>query len=158
MDTTNNQSVWTKPLGSGKKNDGMFSASSFLVGLLVFGLGTIITGSIGIVLASIICTLGITLVVYIPVICLIGFAARKLWKALMQSMGVKSKEVLPSTEATVNTQQTQPVLTNNDIALQNYIRESKTAGALNNDQIKQNLLRAGWAESQIDEAFKRCDS
>jgi hypothetical protein len=155
MDTTNNQSVWTKPIGSGKKNEGMFSASSFMVGLVVFGVGTIVTGSIGIVLASIICTLGITLVVYIPVICLIGFAARKLWKASMQSMGVKSKEVPPSTEAVVNTQ---PVLTNSDIAIRNYIRESKTAGALNNDQIKQNLLMAGWAESQIDEAFKRCDS
>ena len=155
--TAQPQSIWTKPIGGKGKTPSTFSGLSFIIGLPVFMLLTIITRTSGIVMLSIICTMGITLIVYVPLICGIGAVTRRLYNKIFHPRDKGLGEHNESAELFTADQKTKSVMTNNDMAIQGYILQARAANTAD-AQITEKLVTAGWAQAQIDEAFKRCDS
>lgn len=96
---------------------------------------------------SIVCTLGISLIIWIPLGYGVGWIVFKIagWDKPSHK---KPRE---------GTQQPEPQsaapLTRDQQALLNYIKKARTKG-LNDDQISQNLTSNGWATDSIAAAFQ----
>ena len=133
--------VLTKKVG-GSNLQNIFAGciTTFVLISLFAGPGT----AMGIYAGSIICTAGVSLVLWIPLWLAIG-------SIVMQIMNhfLTNKTAKPGDDGGGN--QT-PTLTNEQKALTDYIKQSKSKGVDENNIFS--LLKAnGWAENAIHEAF-----
>lgn len=113
----------------------------FLIGFAVLIFLSVITGNIGFLLISIICTGGISMVVYYPLSYLIG--------SLVEKFLIRKND--PFTEDMDNSKK-EVVLSNKQKALIDYIRKSKLVGNSDN-KIFEILIANGWEEKDVREAY-----
>lgn len=89
---------------------------------------------------SIICTFGISLVLWIPLSFAVGSITVSVYNAVNQS---KKTDLGQSTRSTIS---------NDQKAITDYIKQSKSKG-ISDDNIFSLLRSNGWAENAIHEAF-----
>lgn len=118
------------------------------IGLVVsYVVGSIIMGdpftTWTLIVASIICTLGISLIMWVPLWWLIGWVVLAIFELLRE-------RIQPTSDAQL---QTTPAVSRDAIALSAYIRRSRQAGA-SDSQITTRLKEQGWTEAEITQAFE----
>lgn len=123
---------------------------AFLFGLLNMDPFGALTGLLSFVLISIICTGGLTLIIWIPVLLILGQIFGTLIMAIYHlfnknsSVGIKTQD-----NSSGN------VSSNNELAIIGYIVSSHNAGIADNEIIRANLKTGGWNDIDIDNAFKK---
>jgi len=120
----------------------------FLMGAAVIVFCFIITGNFAILFLTIICTGGISLLAYIPLAYAIGTVLDKLI-----FKGKLKKSEIDQTEKIIEKNNTTTHLTNNQVALVNYIREARASG-MGDGQIAGVLKDNGWLDEDIKNSFK----
>jgi hypothetical protein len=103
---------------------------------------------------SIICTAGISLIIWIPVWYILGYLAFAVLRFILsffgvdlaESLGLHKKKNKPAPQAE------QPTLSRDQQALLNYIKKAQAKG-LSNAQISSNLQNNGWSRDSITWAF-----
>lgn len=126
----------------------MSKVTKTLIGFAaIFLLLLVFTGSSAILLvaASIICTAGVGLVVWIP----LSYGVGSLIVAIFQSINSRNR---PSTNIKSSAGTAIVNLTNDQKALTDYIHQSRSKG-VNDNNIFSLLKSNGWAENAIHEAF-----
>jgi hypothetical protein len=143
-----------------------FTVNKFFVGLLttlvlVFVLGAIFGGELvgndagfiasgvstlniflSVAFASVVCTVGISLVVWIPIMCLVGQVSYFVLR-------IKEPVVLPDKKISKDDGVKD---IDNLLPLINYIVEARKNN-MKDDEIKINLRRGGWKDSDIEKAL-----
>lgn len=116
---------------------------------LSIGIGSFV-GAGELIILSLICTAGISLIIWIPSCWLVGFITltifdlcRRLFAASSMTMATASA---PG-EATTNT-----TVSNDILAIATYITKSRKREA-SDSQIRNRLKTTGWSEKEIDGAF-----
>jgi len=114
----------------------------FLYGAIIIILGFVIFGGsdgLSNLALSIICTGGVTLVVYIPVALALGYLVDLFISRVIfhDSPSVKKE----STSVSSNNQ-----------ALNDYIASARNY-QMGNDQIRENLKRSGWSDNEINKSL-----
>ncbi|MDO9399346.1 MAG: hypothetical protein Q7T79_01495 [bacterium] len=112
--------------------------SRTLIGAVIIFLFYLITNNLIFLVASIICTAGISLVVYLPLAYILGSVAEKLMQGLFKE-GTKQDVV-------------GEVKNNDQKALENFILKSNACGVLQEEIIKQ-LIQSGWQKQEIINAL-----
>ena len=119
-------------------------ALKILVGFIIIGIVAALFNGIPLILMSIICTAGISLVIWIPLAYLVGTIA----------FGIGS--LFTSEEKTsvskVETKQVASALTNEQKAIVDYIKKAK-AYKYSDDEIAVALKNKGWSDSDVKNAF-----
>ena len=135
-------------------------------GILVIFVGDT-GGAFALMAFSIICTAGISLIVWVPIWYGLGYLVLLLVQMLLKAVGVdvpamftrSEKSDAPSTELqstskSPDTKETDSSnLTKDQVALMNYIRKAKQKG-LSNDAITRNLGQNGWNIDSISQALR----
>lgn len=142
--------------------------------VIAFVIMTIIFGdpgaAFGLIALSIICTAGISLIIWIPVCYILGYMVILVLRMGLKAVGVdigamfsrrKDDSSSSSTSSQKNSQDNRldekltvkSDLTRDQVALINYIRKAKQKG-LSNDIISRNLGQNGWAADSISQAFR----
>lgn len=154
----------------------MKSFTNFFIGLLTAFFIALIMGQINsfysFLLISVICTAGVTLIIWIPVFCMVGHVVRNLFELFT---GIKPKPLNPIAEVVVQHhvassieepsiaqeagqvvhQKTTELPMNSQslAAIADYMIQARAAGLI--DQvIMANLLAAGWTESDVSSGFE----
>ncbi|MFA6295505.1 MAG: hypothetical protein WC666_03745 [Candidatus Paceibacterota bacterium] len=135
---------------------------NFLVGLFTlivvvffYGMSTpsggvrTVYGLLGFAAFSIFCTAGITAVVWLPGLWLLGTVVTK---TLGLFFGKKTQPLSTGT----NTQSVGSTpSSNSELAIIGYIVSSRNLGTINDTIIRANLKSGGWNDVDIDSAFKK---
>lgn len=150
----------------------MKHAGTIGVGALVtFVILAIIMGDIGsaagLYLLSIICTVGISLILWLPLWFGVGWLTIAIFKMIEKRLG-SDKGASPAADASPSTPQTDqphtltdrlnqelqndPALARNQAAVLNYIKKAREKG-LSNQQITLDLTNTGWPTDYINWAF-----
>lgn len=131
-----------------------------LVGTPIVYIGLILlSGSVqnagSILVMSIICTLGISLVFWVPLAWLVGMITLEIFSAIAQLTGWSIPAFLTREQATSSSPQTQPSLSLNheQIALIKYVRQGISCG-FSDEKITNRLRRQGWSEEEINRAYE----
>lgn len=108
---------------------------------------TIVTGgavgdAFGFFVLSIICTAGMSLVIWLPLLYLAGWATLEIGTAIMKGLGGKVAEKPVSKR---------PLLSRDEVALTRYIRQAEARG-MSRDEITLGLRRSGWSDEMIQKA------
>ncbi len=133
--------------------------------ILVFMAGDIATAG-AIYIGSIVCTLGISLILWLPLWYGVGWIVTAIFKTIEGHLGPeKDKGITSAAEALPQTGKLQalterlnqelhndPALARNQAALLNYISKAREKG-LSNQQITLNLANTGWPADHINQAF-----
>lgn len=141
-----------QPAKNSKRN--YLSALIYIpIGVVISYIGlAIITGSPGdtffMMALSIICTLGISLIIWLPVWYALGYVVVMLFRLVVKSPA----ETEAKTAAEAAQPADRPSLTNDQQAILDYI-DKATAKGLNRAQIAQNLEKNGWTSQSINWAF-----
>ena len=126
----------------------------FFIGLLAASFFILITGNtelFQILILTVVCTLGIVLIIYIPVLYIIGLIMEKLFFALgANKLFITLTKIQPSATTTSE-------LNSADQAVVNYITDARNAG-MNDEIIRNNLKESGWEKEIIDKAFNIANS
>ena len=114
-------------------------------------------GAVGALLAfaaiSIICTAGIALVVWIPLLLLLGAAVNGIFYLLFN---LKSQQLHEDkTDQSTAKGKLNPS-SNNELAIIKYIVDCRNTGTIDDTTARANLKCVGWNEVDIDNAFKKC--
>ncbi len=118
----------------------MKKSHAIFVGLLAYLVCSAPFGGIPFLLMTVICTLGATLLLWLPVFWLIGFVILSIFK-------IFSSEDKPSEKP----------LDKNQMVFIQYIQKERAAG-VSDQQIALALKNVGWTDSDIQAAFKHVDS
>ncbi|OKH12522.1 hypothetical protein [[Limnothrix rosea] IAM M-220] len=102
------------------------------------------------VLASIICTAGLSLIVWFPCSWLVGFLVLYLINSLKRKSFVPPSEIV--VQSTSVEAEPTAVLSNDILAIAQYIKKSRNKGA-SDSQITNRLKWTGWTEKDIKMAF-----
>lgn len=140
------------------KNIAVMSAIAFPVGLVVVALGLImITGdpiNAGtLVLYSIVCTLGISLLIWVPLVWLAGFITVGIILGIAQAVGFGLNLTLPGQSQSIG-EVFQPAVSRATVkqqSLVNYIRKAQAKG-FSESQIQNRLRQEGWSLAEIEQA------
>lgn len=104
----------------------------------------------GFLFLTIICTLGISLVVYLPVCYILGSLAFFMF-------GYGKNKFTEKNTNTINKEaynwSYREMINNQNLAIINYIKQAIEYG-LSNEQIKQRLKEKGWSDIVINKAFE----
>lgn len=122
----------------------------FVLGLITTFVGTVIvagglSNAVGIILASIICTGGIGLLFWIPVVLIAGEISYFIVKRLFKINDTPKAD--PAPKVSHGEQLTAP-----QQALVSYIRQMKERSYSRNDTIDE-LIRAGWSAKEIEDGL-----
>ena len=140
--------------------------------VIVFIIMTIGAGdpgsALGLIALSVICTAGISLIIWIPVCYFLGYLMIILLRIGLKAAGVdigavfsRRKDDSKSSSSQKNLQDSQldenlavkSDLTRDQVALINYIRKAQQKG-LSKEAISHNLDQNGWAIDSINQAFR----
>ena len=136
-------------------------ATRLLVGCLIsfFGISilTTFTGSsdfasslINIFLISVICTLGLSLFIWIPLFWMVGFLALEIFGLLNRSLNHRGD----AGEGGTSDRQAVFAVSTDIQAMVSYINQSRVHGATD-QQIATRLRAKGWTEGEINHAFQQ---
>lgn len=126
----------------------------FFIGLMTAFFFLLVTGNaelFQVLIMTVVCTLGIVLVIYAPILYVIGLGVEKLFFALGMDKifftltGIQPSITMPSE------------LNSADQAVVSYIADARNAGMIDG-VIKNNLKENGWATEMIDKAFSIINS
>ena len=115
------------------------------VGLIAYLICSAPFGGLVFLMGTVVCTAGITLLLWLPAFWLIGFIILSLYDIFASGNTVASQE------EKVNAPD------KNQMVFIQYIQKERTAG-VNDQQIALALKDAGWTDSDIQAAFKYADS
>ncbi|WP_017718151.1 hypothetical protein [Kamptonema formosum] len=104
-----------------------------------------VSAAAGILFASVICTAGISLALWLPLWWVVGFAITGIYSLIAQLAGWQRIEV-PITVANMTVS-----FTSEQIALANYTRDARAKG-LSDTQIASRLTAQGWTNEEIEVA------
>jgi|GEM_PF-1426396 len=111
----------------------------------------------GIIALSIICTLGISLILWIPLWYGVGYGVLIALRFLLPLFGMDISGLFERKKAKSasgdKSNPAQPALSRDQQALLNYIKKARTKG-LNDEQISRNLKINGWKANSISAAFQ----
>jgi hypothetical protein len=102
-----------------------------------------VNGAAGILFASVVCTAGISLALWLPLWWVVGFVITEAYSLIAQLAGWQRIEV----PITVSNQTVS--LTPEQVALANYTRDARTKG-LSETQIASRLTAQGWSNEEIE--------
>jgi hypothetical protein len=121
--------------------------SAFLTGLVITPLILFITlgeNFVSLVLISIVCTLGISLVIWLPLIWLIGYMSLSIIYFIITQFNQSSS---PDNQGLLS-------VNNNQIySLVDYIKKAQAKG-YSDSQIETRLKEKGWTQVEINQAFQ----
>jgi hypothetical protein len=121
--------------------------SAFLTGLVITPLILFITlgeNFVSLVLISIVCTLGISLVIWLPLIWLIGYMSLSIIYFIITQFNQSSS---PDGQGLLS-------VNNNQIyAIVDYIKKAQAKG-YSDSQIETRLREKGWTQTEINQAFQ----
>jgi len=112
-----------------------------------------VSGLLGFAAISIICTAGITLVIWLPALWLLGTVVMKIFGLFF---GRKSQQLPTNTSSQPIGNGSLTPSSNNELAIIGYIVSSRNSGVANDTVIRSNLKSGGWSDVDIDNAFKKC--
>ncbi len=102
---------------------------------------------------SIICTAGISLIIWVPGWYLLGLLAISLLRIVLHGFGLELGGLFDAKKESPADESNRPKLTRDQLALLNYIHKARDKG-LSDSQIQQNLLKNGWSSDIIAAAFQ----
>ena len=123
-----------------------------VMGILMWDFGA----ALGIVAFSIICTLGISLILWIPLWYVVGYGVLLALRFILPLFGMdispifERKKAKPASDGS---QAARPTLSRDQLALINYIKKAQVKG-LTKEQISSNLENNGWTSGSITSAFQ----
>ena len=125
-----------------------------LTGFITLGIITATSETLMIVVyASLVCTAGISLVIWIPIMNLIGLIINSI---IFGIMGKSMDEKAESDQKKPDNEQKLSFISSPDnldlLVVRKYIQDAK-AKNVSNEEIKDRLLENGWSEDDIDSAF-----
>lgn len=120
-----------------------------LIGFAFMIFISLVFGAFPFLLASIVCTGGISLIVYIPLALMLGTAIDKL---IFNRNNKIEEQISANTDKNNVGSDNQILLTKDQIALVNYIREAQSRG-MDTNSIFLALKDNGWMEDDIRKAF-----
>jgi hypothetical protein len=116
------------------------------VGMTIIIVIAVISNQLPALMASLVCTMGISLVVYVPVSIIIG----KLYFHLLD----KFLDEEPADKVIGDNKEVIPITNNVQKAIVDYIEQARLSG-MNDGQIGDSLKsQGGWSDDEIIEAFK----
>lgn len=142
--------------------------------VIIFAVLTIFVGdpneAFGLIFLSIICTAGISLIIWLPVTYAVGYGVITGVRLILKAAGVDIGAIFSrrkTNDSPAPPQNTLQALTSrldddpaiktdlskDQVALINYIRKAKQKG-LSNDAIEHNLDQNGWDTTNIAQAFR----
>jgi hypothetical protein len=130
---------------------------TLFVGAFLLGIFTgedLIGGLLMVAFFSIVCTYGVTLVIWIPAMVLLGAITTSVIRFLFKTKTPQLTE--SATSQSVGKSPSKP-LSNNELAIIGYIISSRNSGTMDDMTIRLNLRRSGgWSDAEIDTAFNSC--
>ena len=103
---------------------------------------------------SIVCTYGVTLVIWIPAMVLLGTITTSVIRFLFK---IKTPQATESATSQSAGKSLSKPLSNNELAIIGYIVSSRNSGTMDDMTIRLNLRRSGgWSDAEIDTAFNSC--
>lgn len=118
------------------------------------GFGTL-TGLFGFMAISIVCTGGVALVVWIPVLLLVGQILGIIILGIYRQINPTKKSTgYPADEA--SEEATKAASSRKETAIVEYIASCRNTGRMDDAVIRSNLKQSGWKDADIDSAFKKC--
>lgn len=127
-----------------------------VMGILMWDFGS----AFGILAFSIICTAGISLILWVPIWYAVGYGVLIALRVILPLFGMdisgvfERKKVKPASD---DSQPARPKLSRDELALVNYIKKARAKG-LNDQQISQNLAGNGWKANSVTTAFAMVES
>ena len=119
---------------------------TLIVGAFLFGIFTGEDGLQGLLMVaffSIVCTYGVTLIIWIPAMVMLGSITSSLLRFLFK---IKTPPVQENSLV--------KPLSNNELAIIGYIVSSRNSGTMDDNTIRLNLKKGGgWSDAEIDTAF-----
>ena len=130
----------------------LLALANIVVGAIIIYLGIALfmgsfSDAFGLVAFSIICTLGISLILWLPACYLVGFLPVWALRQLLRDPA-ESSDAHPADNPGHTAVPSEPKLSHDQLALVNYIKKARAKG-LNQERIRQNLERNGWAAERI---------
>ena len=110
----------------------------------------------GILIFSIICTAGISLLLWIPIWYAVGYGTLIVLRVILGFFGVDIGGIFGSKKAKStpdDPKPAQPALSRDQQALLNYIKKARAKG-LSDEQISQNLTSNGWKAQSVTDVFQ----
>ena len=104
---------------------------------------------------SIICTAGVSLIIWLPLGYLVGAITFAVTRFFLKITGIQTGSKKAADEQPA--EQKQPALNRDQMALVNYIQKARKKG-LTDTQIAQNLLNNGWTNASITAALTTAQS
>lgn len=118
------------------------------------GFGTL-TGLLGFMVLSIICTGGVALVIWIPVLLLAGQILGIIILGIYHRINPSKKSPGHPPDETLE-ESPKDVPSRKEAAIIEYIASCRNTGRMDDAVIRSNLKRSGWRDADIDSAFKKC--
>lgn len=129
---------------------------TLIIGAFLFGVFTGEDGLQGLLMVaffSIVCTYGVTLVIWIPAMVLLGTITTSIIRFIFK---IKPPQT-PDIKGQSTEKGSSKPLSNNELAIIGYIVSSRNAGTIDDMTIRLNLRRSGgWSDAEIDTAFNNC--
>lgn len=123
-----------------------------IMAIVMWDFGT----AFGILVFSIICTAGISLILWIPLWYGVGYGVLLALRFILPLFGMDISGIFERKKAkptSGGSQPAQPTLSRDQQALLNYIKKARAKG-LSDEQISQNLTINGWKANSISAAFQ----
>lgn len=104
---------------------------------------------------SIVCTAGITLVIWIPTLVLLGMIVISIIRFIFR---IKTPlKIEKNIDQSVEKKITKP-LSSSELSVIGYIVSCRNTGTIDDMTIRSNLkISGGWSDKEIDNAFERCE-
>ena len=122
--------------------------------LLIIGVVLAFIMSFSFILISIICTGGVALVIWVPVLFSLGLLLKFIIRVCFRQPGdINEKNI-------VDGRQNKIIATpNEELAIIGYIVSSRNAGVMDDSMIKSKLkYNGGWSDKEIEQAFISCSN
>ena len=129
--------------------------SYVVMGIVMWDFGAAFT----ILAASIICTLGISLILWIPLWYVVGYGVLLTLRFTLPLFGMDISGIFDRNKAKSASDISQPAqatLSRDQQALLNYIKKARAKG-LRDEEISQNLARNGWQVNSVRAAFQMAE-
>jgi hypothetical protein len=112
-----------------------------------------ITTAFAILVFSIICTAGISLILWLPIWYGVGYLTVALFRLLVRAFGGQSSSPQQPLAQAAPAGEQEKALSRDQIALTNYIKKAKAKG-LNRESISKALQTNGWTADSINQGFQ----
>jgi len=123
-----------------------------LIFLTIFMEGDVST-ALAILVFSVICTAGISLILWLPIWYGVGYLMVALFRLLVRAFGGQSSSPQQPLAQAAPTGEQGQALSRDQLAITNYIKKAKAKG-LNRESISKTLQTNGWTADSINKGFQ----